>query len=109
MALTKILTAAAVLVLTTAVAPAFAHDEYDDHADHRRVHRELYDAHQRAHEDGFYSREEHGAYHRAMRDLHEGFHEDRPGTWHDHYYGYRRPYYGYGWPHYAYGWRRYWR
>ena len=90
MAITKALTVAAVLLLTTAVAPAFAHDDQDDHEDHWRIHRDLSEAHQRAHEEGFYSSAEHRAYHRALRDLHENFHEDRPGTWHDHYYGWRR-------------------
>jgi Spy/CpxP family protein refolding chaperone len=90
MASTKILMAAAVLLLTTAVAPAFAHDDYGDHADHWGYHRDLSEAHERAHEEGFYSRAEHRAYHRALRDLHEEFHEQRPGTWHDHNYGWRR-------------------
>ena len=100
MAMTKILAAAAVLVLTTAVAPAFAHDDDADHADHARFHDQLSDAHQRAHEEGFYSRAEHRAYHRALRDLHGDFHEDHPGNWHDHSYGGSR--------YYGYGWRRFW-
>jgi hypothetical protein len=45
MAITKALTAAAVLLLTTAVAPAFAHDDQDDHEDHWRIHRDLSKAH----------------------------------------------------------------
>ena len=101
MGFTKILTAAAVLVLTATVVPAFAHEENEDQAAHWRVHRQLYGAHERAHEDGFYSRGEHRSYHRALRDLHEDFHEDRPRGWHDRYHGY-----GYG---YGYGWRRFGR
>jgi hypothetical protein len=96
MGFTKILTAAAVLVLTATVAPAFAH-ENEDQAAHWGVHRQLYGAHERAHEDGFYSRGEHRAYHRALRDLHEGFHEDRPRAWGGYSYGSGDRYYGYGW------------
>ena len=88
MAITKALTAAAVLLVTTALVPAFAHD--DDHEDHRRSHRDLFEDHGRAHEEGFYSRAEPRDYHRSPRHLHEDFHEDHPGTWHDHYYGWRR-------------------
>jgi hypothetical protein len=91
MAITKSLTIAAALLLTAALAPAFAHDDNDDYSDHRGYHRQLYGAHQRAHEEGFYSRGEHRAYHRALRDLHEEYHEDRPVTWQDHYYQWRRP------------------
>jgi hypothetical protein len=91
MTITKTLTAAAVLMLTTALAPsAFAHEEYEDHAGHWGLHRQLYDAHRRAHEEGFYSRGEHRSYHRALRDMHDDFHEYRPRTWHDHYYGWGR-------------------
>jgi len=109
MAFTKILTATAVIVLTAAVAPAFAH-ENEDQAAHWGVHRQLYGAHERAHEDGFYSRGEHRAhedgfysrgehraYHRALRDLHEDFHEDRPRAWGGYSYGSGDRYYGYGW------------
>ena len=64
-------------------------DDYGRHArDHRAhlsFHREVNEAHRRAHEDGFYSQAEHRAYHRALRDLHGDFHEDHPGTRHDHY------------------------
>src|SRR3979411_1116180 len=97
MGFTKILTAAAVLVLTATVAPAFAHEENEDQAAHWVVHRQLYGAHERAHEDGFYSRGEHRAYHRALRDLHEDFHEDRPRAWGGYSYGSGDRYYGYGW------------
>jgi hypothetical protein len=34
----------------------------------------LSDAHERAHEYGFYSRAEHRAYHRALRDIHDEAH-----------------------------------
>jgi hypothetical protein len=90
MAITKALTAAAVLLLTAALTPAFAHDDLDDRGAHWRIHRDLSEAHGRAHEEGFYSRGEHRAYHRALRDLHEDFHEYRPRTWDDHNYGWRR-------------------
>jgi hypothetical protein len=83
---------AALLALAAPVMPAFAHDDdyyYNrharDHWEHRRFHREVSEAHQRAHEDGFYSRAEHRAYHRALRDLHGYFHEHHPNTRHDHY------------------------
>ena len=100
MIVNKALTAAAVLLFTTPVVPALAHDDYGDHVEHWRLHRDLSEAHRRGHEEGFYSDAEHNAYHRALRDLHGDFHEDHPGNWHDHY-GVRR-YYG-GW-RYG-GWR----
>ena len=103
----KALIAAAVLSFTVPVVPALAHDDDDDHAQHWQLHRDLSDAHRRAHEEGFYSREEHNAYHRALRDLHQDFHDDHPGNWHDHYrwrgYGWR-PYSGYYRPAYG-GWQ----
>ena len=92
MAIGKVLVAAAMLALTVPAAPAFAHDsDYSynrharDHRQHRNFHREVGEAHARAHEEGFYSRREHRAYHRALRNLHGEFHEDHPGTRHDHY------------------------
>jgi hypothetical protein len=97
MTMTKALMAATALVLTTAATPALAHEanspSYDysynrharDHAAHYRFHREVNEAHRRAHEEGFYSNAEHRAYHRALRDLHGDFHENHPGTRHDHY------------------------
>ena len=93
MTMTKALMAAAPLVLTAAAMPALAHDDsgssYNrharDHAAHYRFHREVNEAHQRGHEEGFYSNAEHRAYHRALRDLHGDFHEEHPGTRHDHY------------------------
>ena len=88
----KALIAAAILSFTALAAPALAHDDYGDHAQHWQLHRDLGDAHRRAHEEGFYSWSEHNAYHRALRDLHQDFHEDHPGNWHDHYRS--RPYYG---------------
>ena len=93
MTMTKTIITAAALALSAAATPAFAHDDSDsyynqharDHAEHRQFHREVNEAHQRAHENGFYSEAEHRAYHRALRDLHGDFHEDHPGTRHDHY------------------------
>jgi hypothetical protein len=80
MIVNKALIAAAVLLFTTPVVPALAHDDYGDHVEHWRLHRDLSEAHRRAHEEGFYSDAEHDAYHRALRDLHQDFHEDHPGT-----------------------------
>ena len=94
MIVNKALIAAAVLLFTAPVVPALAHDD-DDHAEHWQLHRNLSEAHRRAHEEGFYSGGEHNAYHRALRDLHGDFHEDHPGNWHDHY----------GWRGYYGGWR----
>jgi hypothetical protein len=93
MTTTRVLTATAVLALSAAVTPALAHDDSDsyyrrharDHAEHRQFHYDVGRAHERAHEDGFYSHSEHRAYHRALRDQHRDFHEDHPGTRHDHY------------------------
>ena len=92
MIVNKALIAAAVLLFTAPVVPALAHDDVGDHAEHWQLHRNLSEAHRRAHEEGFYSGAEHNAYHRALRDLHGDFHEDHPGNWHDHY-GWRG-YYG---------------
>lgn len=93
MTMHKVVIAGAAAIVTLTAAPAFAHDDYYDHADHWRFHEELRDAHRRAHEEGFSSPEEHAAFHRALRYLHHEFHDDHPGNWHDHY----------GW-----GVRRYW-
>jgi len=76
---------AAALALSAAAVPASAHDDDYDHGQHYRFHREVNEAHQRAHEYGFNSEAEHRAFHRALRYLHRDFHEDHPGTWHDHY------------------------
>jgi hypothetical protein len=95
MIVNKALIAAAVLLFTAPMVPALAHDDYGDHAEHWQLHRDLSEAHRRAHEEGFYSSAEHNAYHRALRDLHQDFHEDHPGNWHDHY-GWRRYYGGWG-------------
>ena len=84
MIVNKALIAAAVLLFTAPVVPALAHDDDGDHAEHWQLHRNLSDAHRRAHDEGFYSDAEHDAYHRALRDLHQDFHEDHPGNWHDH-------------------------
>ena len=84
-----VLATGALLLLMAPVTPAFAHDNYNnherDHKTHYRFHRDVGDAHERAHEEGFYSRREHRAYHRALRDLHHGFHDHHPNTRHDHY------------------------
>jgi hypothetical protein len=84
MTVKTVLIAAATLALSTAAVPAFAHDDYADHAQHWRFHDELRDAHRRAHEEGFESPEEHAAFHRALRYLHREYHDDNPGNWHDH-------------------------
>ena len=74
MTLRKALLAAAV-VLSVPVMPALAHDDEDNGYDsHDRFHDQLSEAHERAHEYGFYSRAEHRAYHRALRDLHDEYH-----------------------------------
>lgn len=105
MAILRPLFAAAVLAATIPAAPALAHESgygngygygsssgygyYDrharDHTQHRRFHGNVGRAHERAHEEGFYSGGEHRAYHRALRDLHGGFHYRHPDTRHDHY------------------------
>src|SRR5882757_6223278 len=97
MTLRKALLMAAVLLLSVPVVPALAHDDEDNsYNSHDRFHDRLSDAHERAHEYGFYSRGEHRAYHRALRDLHDEAH-GFPRSY------YSRPqYYGYG---YSYrGW-----
>lgn len=87
------------LALFVPAAPASAHDDDDsyyrygyysdrharDHARHGRFHRRIDGEHDRAHSEGFYSREEHRAYHRYQRHRHGHFHDDHPGTRHDHY------------------------
>lgn len=96
----KLKTALAIVFAVTVLPalPALAHDEW--YSDHRAFHDELSEAHERAHEEGFWSRGEHRAYHRALRDLHGGYHED-----HDddagYYYGPRR-YYSYPSRYYSY-------
>jgi len=99
MTLRKALLMATVLLLSAPVVPALAHDDEDNGYDsHDRFHDQLSDAHERAHEYGFYSRGEHRAYHRALRDLHDAAHGYQP-----QYYYYSRPrYYGY-----SYGYRGY--
>ncbi len=95
MSLRKALLMAAVLVLSVPVVPALAHDDEDyGYSAHDRFHDQLSDAHERAHEYGFYSRAEHRAYHRALRDLHDEAHGYRSAP---QYYYYSRPRYGYGW------------
>ena len=97
MTLRKILLSAAV-VLSVPVVPALAHDDEDyGYSSHDRFHDQLSDAHERAHEYGFYSRGKHRAYHRALRDLHDDSHG------YPRYRYYSQPsYYGY---HYGYrGW-----
>src|SRR5260221_11912773 len=62
----KSLLVAAVVLLSVPVVPALAHDDEDyGYNSHDRFHDQLSDAHERAHEYGFYSRGEHRAYHRA--------------------------------------------
>ena len=51
---------------------------------HYRFHDRAAEIHERAHEDGFYSRREHRAFHRELRYLHHDFHDEHPETWHDH-------------------------
>lgn len=93
----KTLLAAAVLLVSLPVVPALAHDDDDnDYDSHDRFHDQLSEAHERAHEYGFYSRGEHRAYHRALRDLHDSAHGYQ--RYQPRYYYYSRPrYYGYGW------------
>jgi hypothetical protein len=91
----KALLTAAVLVLSVPVVPALAHDDEDNgYNSHYRFHDQLSDAHERAHEYGFYSRGEHRAYHRALRDLHGEAHGYQPAP--QSYYYSRPRYYGYG-------------
>src|SRR5215472_2381575 len=89
MTIGKALIAAAALALMTPATRALAHDDngYNGGGRHREFHDELAEAHQRAHEEGFYSRAEHRAFHRALRYLHREYHEDHPG--YSNYYGYR--------------------
>ena len=91
----KALLMAAVLLLSVPVVPALAHDDEENgYNSHDRFHDLLSDAHERAHEYGFYSRGEHRAYHRALRDLHGEAHGYQSAP---RYYYYSRPrYYGYG-------------
>jgi hypothetical protein len=101
MTVRKALLLAAVLLLSVPVVPALAHDDEDNgYNSHDRFHDQLSDAHERAHEYGFYSREEHRAYHRALRDLHDEAHGYQPAP-REYYYS-RPRYYGYG-----YGYRGY--
>src|SRR3977135_1922148 len=91
---TSLLVAACVL-FSVPVVPALAHDDEDyGYNSHDRFHDQLSDAHERAHEYGFYSRGEHRAYHGALRDLHDAAH----GYPRYQYYYSRPRYYGY------YGW-----
>src|SRR4030088_2487781 len=88
MTVRKTLLVAAVVLLTVPVVPAFAHDDEDyGYSAHDRFHDQLSDAHERAHEYGFYSRGEHRGYHRALRDLHDGAHG------YPRYYDVRGPHY----------------
>src|SRR6266852_3821707 len=90
MTVRKTLLVAAVVLLSVPVVPALAHDDEDYGYDsHDRFHDQLSDAHERAHEYGFYSRGEHRAYHRALRDLHDEAH-GFPRSYYSgpHYYGY---------------------
>ncbi|WGS00111.1 hypothetical protein MTX26_04435 [Bradyrhizobium sp. ISRA443] len=91
---TKILVAAAVLILATPVVPALAHDDDDyGYGKHEEFHDQLSAAHERAHEEGFYSRAEHRAYHRALRDLHDDYHDNDYGASYRTYYTPYRSYY----------------
>jgi hypothetical protein len=100
MTVRKALLMAAVL-LSVPVVPALAHDDDDrGYSSHERFHDQLSEAHERAHEYGFYSRAEHRAYHRALRDLHDEAHGYQSAP-RDYYYS-RPRYYGYG-----YGYRGY--
>ena len=95
MTIGKAFIVATALTIAAPVTAAWAHDDDDygqharDHRAHWTFHREVNEAHRRAHEQGFYSRAEHRAYHRSLRDLHGDFHEDHPDTRHDHYRWYR--------------------
>jgi hypothetical protein len=96
MTLRKALLAAAV-VLSVPVMPALAHDDEDNGYDsHDRFHDQLSEAHERAHEYGFYSSAEHRAYHRALRDLHDEAHGYPRSYYYSqpHYYGYGYSYRG---------------
>jgi hypothetical protein len=90
----KALLMAAVLLMSAPVVPALAHDDEDNgYNSHDRFHGQLSDAHERAHEYGFYSRGEHRAYHRALRDIHGEAHGYQSAP---QYYYSRPHYYGYG-------------
>src|SRR5437588_8586483 len=98
MTVKKTLLVAAALLLSVPAVPALAHDDEDSgYNSHDRFHNQLSDAHERAHEYGFYSRGEHRAYHRALRDLHSDAHG------YPRYQYYSRPHY-YG-SSYGYGYR----
>lgn len=107
-----LISAAALALVAPGAALAQDYDWYQhqqDHAEHGNFHDEVDAAHERAHEQGFYSREEHEGYHRAVRGLHDEFHDDHPGTRHDGYrlprqrsYGYSRGYSSYGYSPYGY-------
>src|SRR5258708_9119246 len=89
MTVRKPLLVAAVVLLSVPVVPALAHDDEDyGYNSHDRFHDQLSDAHERAHEYGFYSRGEHRAYHRALRDLRDEAHGYHPAP---HYYYYSKP------------------
>ena len=91
MIVNKALMAAAVLLFAAPVVPAVAHDDYGDHGEHLRLHRDVSEA-------------------RYVRCL------ECPGNWDDDYgwrrhHGWRRHYGGWyggwrypGWRHH-YGWR----
>ena len=84
----KTLFIAGAMLFGVSALPAFAHEDDGharDHREHYVEHQRLSEAHERAHEEGFWSRREHRAYHRALRDRHEDFHDDHPNTRHDHY------------------------
>lgn len=89
MTIGKVFLTAAVLALSIPATPTFAHDYYErharDHARHRQFHHGTGRTHERAHEEGFYSRSEHRGYHQDLKGWHREFHEDHPGTRHDHY------------------------
>jgi hypothetical protein len=76
MTLSKSLIAAVVLIISLPVVPALAHDDEDQGTGgHNQLHDQLSDSHERAHDEGFYSRGEHNAYHRALRDYHDDSHD----------------------------------
>jgi hypothetical protein len=76
MIVNKALIAAAVLLFAAPAVPAVAHDDYGDHGEHLRLHRDVSEA-------------------RYMRCL------ECPGNWDDGYW-WRHNYW---WPHYYIGWR----
>lgn len=103
MTLRNAIMAATVLVMSTSVVPALAHDDEDNsYSSHEQFHDQLSGAHERAHEYGFYSRGEHRAYHRALRDIHDDAHGYQPAP--RYYYNSRPRYYGYG---FGYNYRSY--